>query len=203
MTIGAQAIPTISSTSSATSSGRGCRDGGERRSASRSARQQAIRRSRRSVRRSGGGSFTNAATRRRTIWRGCSMRTSAVGSTTIGGSTRRLSTRHYGRIDLLLARWAARKCNSLRRHKTGPFTGCDASRVALCPKAFFAANGLPTGAPTAAPHHHRTAVYGPLRTVVQKGQAVRLPPIPIVLTTSAGDDRKRADARVELAHDNH
>jgi len=118
MTIGAQAIPTISSTSSATSSGRGCRDGGERRSASRSARQQAIRRSRRSVRRSGGGSFTNAATRRRTIWRGCSMRTSAVGSTTIGGSTRRLSTRHYGRIDLLLARWADRKCNSLRRHKT-------------------------------------------------------------------------------------
>ena len=203
MTIGAQAIPTISSTSSATSSGRGCRDGGERRSASRSARQQAIRRSRRSVRRSGGGSFTNAATRRRTIWRGCSMRTSAVGSTTIGGSTRRLSTRHYGRIDLS---WhdgpigSAIPCAGTRH---GPFTGCDASRVALCPKAFFAANGLPTGAPTAAPHHHRTAVYGPLRTVVQKGQAVRLPPLPIVLTTSAGDDRKRADARVELAHDNH
>jgi len=85
MMIGAQTIPTISSTSSATPSGRGCRDGGERRSASRSARQQATRCSRRSVRRSGGGRFMNAATRRWTIWH-CSMRTSAVGSTAIGSS---------------------------------------------------------------------------------------------------------------------
>ena len=59
----------------------GCRDGGAERSASRSAPRPATKRSRRSDRRSEAGRFTNAATRRSTIWRGCSMRTSADGST--------------------------------------------------------------------------------------------------------------------------
>src|SRR5271157_153408 len=59
MMIGAETLPTTSSTSSATPSGRGCRDGEEGRSASRSVRRPATKRSRRSARRFEAGPFTN------------------------------------------------------------------------------------------------------------------------------------------------
>ena len=64
------------------------------------------------------------------IWRGCSMRTSADGSTTTVGSTRRRSTRPYGPSTSF---WrdgpigSSSPCAGTRR---GPSTGCNASRAA-------------------------------------------------------------------------
>src|ERR1700688_2763809 len=92
----ARCIPIKGSTFSATHSGRGCRDADGAHSGSRSVQQPAIRRSKRSARPFEAGRFTNAVTRRWTIWRGCSMRLSAAGSTTTGATTSRLFTRPYG-----------------------------------------------------------------------------------------------------------
>ena len=70
--------------------------GGGIRSASRSVRRPATKLSKRSARRSEAGRCTSAATRRWTIWRGCSTRTSVAGSTTTAATTSRLSIRPYG-----------------------------------------------------------------------------------------------------------
>ena len=128
--IGAETLPTTSSTSSATPSGRGCRDGEEGRSASRSVRRPATKRSRRSARRSEAGPFTNAATRRWMIWRACSMRISAAGSTTTGGSTRRLSTRPYGASTSFWRDGPTGSSSPCAGTRHEPFTGCNASRAA-------------------------------------------------------------------------
>ena len=130
MMIGAETLPTTSSTSSATPSGRGCRDGEEGRSASRSVRRPATKRSRRSARRSEAGPFTNAATRRWMIWRACSMRISAAGSTTTGGSTRRLSTRPYGASTSFWRDGPTGSSSPCAGTRHEPFTGCNASRAA-------------------------------------------------------------------------
>src|SRR5271165_4056352 len=130
MMIGAETLPTTSSTSSATPSGRGCRDGEEGRSASRSVRRPATKRSRRSDRRSEAGPFTNAATRRWMIWRACSMRISAAGSTTTGGSTRRLSTRPYGASTSFWRDGPTGSSSPCAGTRHEPSTGCNASRAA-------------------------------------------------------------------------
>ena len=130
MRIGAETTPSISSMSSATLSGRGCRDGAKAGSASRSARRRATRRSRRSVTRREAGPFTDAATRRGMIWRAWSMRISEAGSITTGGSIRRLSTRPCGAST---SSWrdgptgSSSPCAGARRRRS---TGCNALRAA-------------------------------------------------------------------------
>ena len=76
------------------------------------------------------GPFTNAATRRWMIWRACSMRISAAGSTTTGGSTRRLSTRPYGASTSFWRDGPTGSSSPCAGTRHEPSTGCNASRAA-------------------------------------------------------------------------
>ena len=125
-------IPTRSSISSATHSGRGCRDGGGIRSGSGSARRPATKLSRRSARRFEAGRYMSAVTKRWMIWRGYSTRTSVAGSTTTAATTSRLSIRPYGTST---AYWHDGRIGSSSpsdatggERSSGWLTSCDANR---------------------------------------------------------------------------
>ena len=100
---------------SAARSGRYCRADGMV-LASCSAQRRATKLSKRFGRQFAAGRYMSAATSRLMIWRGCSTRTSAAGSTIIADNKSALypTLRH---IDRILARWAHRKFKSLRRHR--------------------------------------------------------------------------------------
>src|ERR1700751_5954195 len=88
-------IVTKSSTFSATRSGRDCHADGMV-LASCSAQRRATKLSKRFGRQFAVWGYMSAATSRLMIWRGCSTRISAAGSTTMAGTTSQLFTRPFG-----------------------------------------------------------------------------------------------------------